>query len=903
MLTSGDATAQTPTSLHVPDVSGMDTLTAALAYAAAGWYIAPTNPNHANPRQRKNPGVVLGEGWDEKTSRDPRQISAWYAGADYGIALHAGRSGAVIFDVDEPVPGPELDLLIRELDAAGAPYQRTDKAGRRLHYAVRQPAGFAAGNGAKNVGVRKVDVRGKNGVIVVYPTPRPGEDDREYMWLRTGPVPVPTPELTARMAPAVQNAQRLDGAARVAFMDALADGPMCERVVKICGTANWTGGRYEEAMRLTLSLLHAGREGHTGVREAVDLLASVYREQIGTERRDPTEWQRQLAGAVDQAAEHGTIVPIDPCHPRAPGNQPAFTGEVPAPRPHVSRETAPPAAVTPPGMSEALGRLLKLAPDEALHEARLLVLELIDATPMEEQEWRTQLKALVKLPAVDFNAILRATRKERKAQQEEAEARARAERAAQAEAENRLMAGPHDPLRAARDLVLRIPHSPDGDAPPVPHVRWWRGDFYAWQQTAWKEWREDSVDHWLYQQTEHAEYLNEDGDTEGWKPSERRISGVAHALGRGVLYRDGHAESEDGPDAIACANGVLVGGLLRPHHPRHFNLYALPFAYDAAATCPQWLAFLEQALPGDHEAHLFLQQWFGYVLSGRTDLQKMASLFGPPRCGKGTIARVLEALLGSESVASPSLEKLATQFGEAPLIGKRLAILSDVRWNARATAEAVPVMLAISGEDARNVPRKNRDDWHGKLDVRFMAMGNDAPAFNDASGAMAGRMIHVQFRETFAGREDLTLTPRLLGELAGILNWALAGLHSLTEAGRFTSPASSAEADETVMRISSPVRAFMEDRCLIAEAAAATLDEVYDEYRRWCESEGRERSFEKEVFSKQLRSAGNGHIAIERKRNPITGLRERRVTGLQLSAMLSQLSRLRPGSVPAVSRL
>lgn len=897
MLTSGDSTAQNPTSLHVPDVSGMDTLTAALAYAAAGWFIAPTDPHHENVRERKNPGMVLGRGWDEKTSRDPKQIAGWYAGTDYGIALHAGRSGAVIFDVDEPVPGPELTALLAELDATGAPYQRTDKAGRRLHYVVRQPAGFAAGNGAKNVGVRKVDVRGKNGVIVVYPTPRPGEDDREYMWLRTGAVPAPGPALTARMAPAVAAATRLDGATRTQFMDALARGPMCSRVLAICGTANWTGGRYEEAMRLTLSLLHAGREGHVGVNEAVDLLASVYREQIGTERRDPTEWQRQLAGAVDQAAEHGPIVPVDPCNPPAAFAPPVNAEWLVPTRPLPA--VAPPAAhVAVPERTDTIGDLLKLPPDEALHAARLLVAQLVDVSPMEEQEWRTQLKTLVKLPAGDFNAILRATRKERKAQEEAWGAAARAERAAQAEAENRLMAGPHDPLRAARDLVKRIPHSPDGEGPPVPHVRWWRGDFYAWQQTAWKEWRQDSVDHWLYQQTEHAEYLNEDGDTEGWKPSERRISGVAHALGRGVLYRDGHEESEDGPDAIACANGVLVGGLLRPHHPRHFNLYALPFSYDAAATCPQWLAFLEQVLPGDHEAHLFLQQWFGYVLSGRTDLQKMASLFGPPRCGKGTIARVLEALLGSESVASPSLEKLATQFGEAPLIGKRLAILSDVRWNARATAEAVPVMLAISGEDARNVPRKNRDDWHGKLDVRFMAMGNDAPAFNDASGAMAGRMIHIEFRKTFAGNEDPTLTPRLLGELAGILNWALAGLHSLTEAGRFTSPSSSQEANDAVMRISSPVRAFMEDRCLESPAAVASLDDVYDEYRRWCESEGRERSFTKEIFSKELRSAGSGHIAVERRRNPITGLRERRVIGLQLSASVAQLSRLRPGSVP-----
>ena len=88
------ATASVPLTVPVID-AGADVLTAALAYAAAGIYVLPV------ARGSKNPGSVVGKNWHTKSSRDPQQIAAWFAGADHGIALHCGRSGLVVFDVDK----------------------------------------------------------------------------------------------------------------------------------------------------------------------------------------------------------------------------------------------------------------------------------------------------------------------------------------------------------------------------------------------------------------------------------------------------------------------------------------------------------------------------------------------------------------------------------------------------------------------------------------------------------------------------------------------------------------------------------------------------------------------------------------------------------------------------------
>ena len=78
--------------LVIPDLDpDGDTLTAALAYAAAGWYVLPVR--RGTERSKK---------WHAKSSRHPKQITAWFAGTDHDIALHCGRSGAVVFDADTP---------------------------------------------------------------------------------------------------------------------------------------------------------------------------------------------------------------------------------------------------------------------------------------------------------------------------------------------------------------------------------------------------------------------------------------------------------------------------------------------------------------------------------------------------------------------------------------------------------------------------------------------------------------------------------------------------------------------------------------------------------------------------------------------------------------------------------
>lgn len=486
------------------------------------------------------------------------------------------------------------------------------------------------------------------------------------------------------------------------------------------------------------------------------------------------------------------------------------------------------------------------------------------------------LKVLPTFPKGDFKAIVdeeRAKAKQQAKQQAQRDADDEKRRFAAAVA-SELLPPPSDPMATGRVLVDRLDRT-DG----VPHLCWWRGDFYAWTTSRWAVRHDTAVERWLYLETEHASCENEFGGIVKWAPNRTKVGNLLDAVGHAIVARPWEADDEK---CVAVGNGVLdpTTRELSPHTPRRFNLAALPFDYHADAQCPQWLAFLDQVLGHDPQALAFLQEWFGYVVSGRTDLQKMAHLFGARRSGKGTIARILEALLGPDAVASPSLTSLTGQFGEQPLIGKSLAVLSDVSWNARDVGEAVEILKKISGEDSRDVNRKNRETWHGKLGVRFMILGNDAPQFTDASGALVGRMIHVKFTRSFFNAEDPTLTGRLLTELPGILNWALDGLDRLTQRGRFQPPDSSAAAEREIMRGTSPVYGFIDDLADInPDAPPVLLNKLFAVYRKWCsDEEGRDRKATKSVFSRNLRSVGNGVIDV--RREMVNGKRDQWVYGL-----------------------
>jgi putative DNA primase/helicase len=432
-----------------------------------------------------------------------------------------------------------------------------------------------------------------------------------------------------------------------------------------------------------------------------------------------------------------------------------------------------------------------------------------------------------------------------------------------------LLPAPDDPCDVARTLSERLDR--DGKV-----WRSWRGDWYAWDGACYAPLHPSAVTRWLYLQTESAFFEDERGVDTGWKPTSHKINEVETALALLDCYVDPATEPAR---RIACRNGVVnvARRTLTDHDPRRFSLLALPFDFDPSATAPKWRSFLSDVLPPDQIS--LLQQWFGYVVSGDTSRQKILSLVGEKRSGKGTIGRIMVRLLGQSMVTSPTIGSLATDFGLAPLIGKSLALIGDARWTGiRDLGQAVERLKGISGEDDVTANRKNRDHWNGRLGVRFMIMSNDPPSFTDASAALADRMLNIQTRQSFAGREDLELENKLVTELPGILNWALDGLAALERSGRFVVPDSSAAIGRDLALSASPMLAWADAEAELDHGYETTLRELHDSYLRWAKTENIAYTMTSAMMGKQLRSAFGGAIQVLARRGqsrtiPVMGIR------------------------------
>jgi len=316
--------------------------------------------------------------------------------------------------------------------------------------------------------------------------------------------------------------------------------------------------------------------------------------------------------------------------------------------------------------------------------------------------------------------------------------------------------------------------------------------------------------------------------------------------------------------------------------PRFFTANALDFDFDPLGppvSAPLWLKFLSDVLPNDPVAVQLIQEWFGYNLLPNTRLQKILMLVGLPRSGKGTIGRILGALLGKANVAGPSASSLAGDFGLSGLIGKLAAIIPDARLSGRDTQGLIEKLLSISGEDLQTINRKHLPVVEMILKVRLTVLTNELPKLPDSSGAAASRFLIVHFTQSFINKEDEGLTDRLKAELPGIFWWALEGLKRLLQRGRFMQPKSGEELAKELSDLSSPVKAFVRDCCKTDPHKQVKKDDLYAAWKAYCLENGKDHPGDNALFGRNLMAAVNG---VRAYRSDRAGERTQYYAGIEL---------------------
>ena len=291
------------------------------------------------------------------------------------------------------------------------------------------------------------------------------------------------------------------------------------------------------------------------------------------------------------------------------------------------------------------------------------------------------------------------------------------------------------PMQVARQFVQQC--CLHEDVPDALNLRHWRGGWWQWRTSHWVEVENRAVRACsMRSPSTPSTTEGEIAKAVGSRTAAR--SATCSRPSRAIMHP---ADEIDQPcwidqrttgTIVAVDNGLLdvdVAAAASRTRRCIFNQTAVPFAYDADAPEPRhWLDFLEAAVAaGARTPSTCSASGSATSFSGRLDLHKILLMVGPTRGGKGAIARVLTALVGTKNVAGPTLNSLGGDFGLAPLIGKPLAIISDARFVGRNGNIVVERLLSISGEDTLTVNRKYRDQWTGKLPSRLHVISNELP--------------------------------------------------------------------------------------------------------------------------------------------------------------------------------
>lgn len=276
-----------------------------------------------------------------------------------------------------------------------------------------------------------------------------------------------------------------------------------------------------------------------------------------------------------------------------------------------------------------------------------------------------------------------------------------------------------------------------------------------------------------------------------------------------ALFNNGHV--------LNVKNGLIDLDTmeLQPHSPDYLSTAQLNIIYDPTATAPRTKTFLEEVAQAKDIP--LIEEIIGWLLWPEYTVHKALMLLGQGRNGKGTLLRLITALIGKDNVSNVSLQELASdRFSKADLFGKLANIGGDLP--AKDLSDTA-TFRGLTGGDRSRAQGKYAMPFNFDNTAKMLFSANLLPRSPDDTNAFYSRWIILEFLHTFdpqkgTGDSDLDSKLQTPEELSGLLNIALAGLARLKANGwRFSYDKTVEDVELMYKRNANPVLAFLIDEC------------------------------------------------------------------------------------------
>jgi putative DNA primase/helicase len=303
-------------------------------------------------------------------------------------------------------------------------------------------------------------------------------------------------------------------------------------------------------------------------------------------------------------------------------------------------------------------------------------------------------------------------------------------------------------------------------------------------------------------------------------------------------------------EVLNIENGTLdlLTFELRQHDRGDLISQLAPVTYDAEAKCPAWDTFMLEICNDQKWMVDFLQEAFGYTLTGSIREGKCFLLRGDGRNGKGTMTKIVELMLGSyaQSVRIETFIKLGKESnsprdGKRQMYGKRFVRASETEQGQRLAEGKLKELVSPDGKISAGVLWQDDDLKFTPTGKIWIASNNDLRIVG-TDLAIWSRIVRLDFvREFIDTKCKINLADELLVELPGILNWCLIGLRRYREAKKLLIPDQIKEATNTYRREEDSVRRFLEeefDFALDEPLAIIPGKELYAKFQEWANENG-----------------------------------------------------------------
>ena len=297
------------------------------------------------------------------------------------------------------------------------------------------------------------------------------------------------------------------------------------------------------------------------------------------------------------------------------------------------------------------------------------------------------------------------------------------------------------------------------------------------------------------------------------------------------------------PWLFNCANGTidLRNGELQPHRREDLITCLSPVAYDPEAAYVEFERFIYDVHANNDAVVYFLQNSFGYALTGDCREQCFWFFWGSGANGKGTLLNIIREIMGTYAIHISTETLLARNApGEirndiAQLDGPRFVTASEIDKGRRLGESLVK---ELTGQDPIRARFLYGDPFQFIPQFKLFVNTNNKPTIRDQSNAIWRRLKMVRFGRDYRNNPDGELPERLRAEMPGILLWMVQGCLNWQKYGHLWEPEEVIEATEDYRAEMDLLRDFIEEMCIVGPGLEATSGDLYKAYGDWAKDTG-----------------------------------------------------------------